>query len=309
MNIKEPHKLLKITFAVRRPVRHVPFFTGLLWSAVLRHLYEALPGGGQFSDIGLSFESGTGVVEYLPGDRLGLFLSCPESKWPELSEMLRSMWVFVSPKGHFRVGDGVVPESVICKLSGRDALQENIPSLSFSELSPFVAPAPRFVVSFLSPYHMTVPPEHRAFPREVAGLPYFLVAPDAAQVILSSLAGGDTEGLENIRLKDGCGFVRGYSYGRNGKPLKVFKGFWGWLEFEGALPEGLAERIAFNGLTGSGGKTSFGFGRFAVSNVDTGGDCRPVRTREKSSLRNCLACGAQGGLVRHSFRQDAIGIA
>jgi CRISPR-associated endonuclease Cas1 len=301
MNIP-PLVLLHLQFQVQKPILHLPHFHGGQWSAFFRYLLKPwLPDNHSLNEIGFSaIPLETGILQYYPGEIIGVDLIFPES----ISEMVASALDHLPQlnlDGHFN-RDTLALKSVTSLLTRQPWNPAQSPTLDLSLLQPEIDTLihlNEFTLHFYTPFRSKRPqgmkePNHSYFDED------FFTDPNShalthfyQRIRLDWLPELDTPLHHSTCALQFIDCI----YGKE-KQQKTFGGVAGKIKITGQCNPQTATALVLGQYVGAGLSASFGFGFYRIDELNT---CRRIQNIQRETT--LLTRGVTPDTLRQGLKQ------
>ena len=259
---------LRTEWEVLKPITHVTFFQGCLWSALLRYAYNPwLRPGEYFHQTGVRLQpADVGIPTYETGERLCLGLIVPTAEAARLATVLAGLQGSADCHGQFEPGRTLHLRDVTCRVSGEPwpghGARPLVPEDCAAAVTALMART-RHELWFHAPLRLTKPAAYRNG-KHFADQTFLRESPISDDLLRRHLGLWDELTLDRSGIH---GLWMTVHYGRRTQP-KTLAGFSGLLPFSGRLDRESALNLLWASWLGIGKNRAFGLGCFELAERD-----------------------------------------
>lgn len=295
-----PLILLELHFRTLAPIHNLPHYHGPKWSALFRELYKTIPGGNSdHENLIWVHPIETGVTSYRQGEPLNIGLTFHSQHLKLISALLDNFNTTQTTRGHFQPGKTVLFEKALCRMTG-DTWDPSNPAVLSDDIlqdeCDRLLSIDSFSLLFHSPLRLTRQGGAKTEGHRYCDEDYFLSSPEPVFPIrhfadkIRLLPQDTIRAQEDVLKITGGGLTwLDVSYGE--AVVKTFGGVVGKLGIEGRMNAETARRLIIGQYTGCGKNPAFGFGFYAIPELDSVRKIKPLE-RGMSLLERSLTVGS-----------------
>ena len=276
--------LLDMRLTALAPIRQLPHFHGVQWSACLRHLLRPVLGGKSLAEAGIwPVPMESGIDRYERGESIQLGLVCPADCAVAVGGALQQFSPTSGATGHFQPGVTVACHEIHCRIADTPWQAQRSTPLDDEHLAEeiaLLASLPRFTLRFTTPLRLTRLAGNKGDGHRYLDAESFS-GPDCSAsltALLQRIRGMGESELDAGRLAIAESAVTWIDLPYGGHAGKTLGGIVGSIVISGTPTLEAARRLVIGQYLGAGKNPAFGFGFFEIEELVS---CRCIRPLQR----------------------------